>query len=91
MFYKLQKEGVFNLNNTVIWYLSKYNLRLEVVLNSGIDNEKILEDIQSLVACKDWSFINNNSRFVCNWDLRRVKNKRNIKELNKKINNYIKV
>jgi hypothetical protein len=76
----LRKEGVYLYSPNIKWNLTRFFLSLEMNLNSKIESEELLRNINDIGLCNEWSFINDNMVFKCKWDLRRVKNIRVLEE-----------
>ena len=87
---KNDKEYKF-LGKKITWSIINNNLFLEVEIDCAKYNESGIKlPPEELGRCINWHFelLNNSitSMFVCNWDLRRVKDKLNlIDSINEKI------
>ena len=75
---KLRNQGEYFYSPNIKWNLTRFFLSLCINLNSEIDNNELLKYINNVGFCTDWSFINDNKEFTCKWDLRRVKNIREL-------------
>ena len=78
---KLKSKGEYSYSPNIKWNLTRFFLSLCINLNTQIDSEELLKYINSIGFCSDWSFINNNRDFKCKWDLRRIKNIREIEAI----------
>ena len=65
-------------SSNIKWNLTQFFLSLYINLNSLIDSEELLKYINDIGFCSEWSFVDNNKGFKCKWDLRRVKNIREL-------------
>jgi len=75
--------------NILKWDLTRYNLHLEIVLREDSDLDEIIKNIQDFGICTDWSFHDNNTKFICKWDIRRIKNIKQIDHLSKLLESNI--
>jgi|UniRef100_A0A6C0IZ98 hypothetical protein len=90
MLNELRNNKIYFYKNILKWNLTKYNLHLEIVLGEGSDLDKIIKNVQDFGICTDWSFHDNNTKFICKWDIRRVKNIKQIELLSELLESNIK-
>ena len=90
MLNELRDHKIYFYKNILKWNLTKYNLHLEIVLGEDSNLDEIIENIQQFGFCNDWSFHDNNTKFICKWDIRRIKNIKQIEQLSELLENNIK-
>ena len=76
--------------NILKWNLTRYNLQLEIILSENSDLDQIIKVIQDFGFCNDWSFLDNNAKFICKWDIRRIKNIKHIEPISELLVSNIK-
>ena len=74
MLNELRENKIYFYKNILKWSLTKYNLELEILLKDNSNCDGIVKNIQFFGFCNDWFFQDNNYKFICKWDLRRIKN-----------------